>query len=89
MARGWESKSVEGQVDEFQSKTGQTQKLSLTLEEAETARRKQVLTLACARVRRDLQANQNPRHREQLASALAHLEAQLVALDFLSTSNSQ
>jgi hypothetical protein len=80
MARGWESKSVQGQVDEFQARAAGNQKLKVTPEEAEIARRTQVLTLACGRVRRDLQASQNPRHREQLASALVHLEAQLADL---------
>ena len=39
MARGWESKAVEGQVQEFESKESRTKKLQLTREQLEVRRK--------------------------------------------------
>jgi hypothetical protein len=80
MARGWESKSVEGQVDEFKSQAGRKPRVQLTPQEAELFRQKELLALARAGVERDLQSCQDPRRREQLGRALAHIDAQLAAL---------
>jgi hypothetical protein len=77
MARGWESKSVEGQVDDFKSKAGQKQKTNLTQEEAANSRQREVLLLARARVQHELEVSYDPRRQEQLKLALAHLDAQL------------
>jgi hypothetical protein len=80
MARGWESKAVEGQVQEFQSKGDRQTKKQLTQDQIETRRQRQVLLLARARVEKQLQSNQDPRYREQLNRALADLDAQLAKL---------
>jgi hypothetical protein len=80
MARGWESKAVEGQVQEFQSKEDRQTKKQLTQAQIETRRQTQVLLLARARVEKQLQCNQDPRYREQLTRALADLDAQLAEL---------
>jgi len=77
MARGWESKAVEGQVDEFKSKTGPKQKETLTQEQAENSRQRGVLLLARTRVQHELEVSYDPRRQEQLKSALAHLDEQL------------
>jgi hypothetical protein len=80
MARGWESKAVEGQVQEFQSKEDRQTKKQLTEVQIETRRQTQVLLLARARVEKQLQSHQDPRYREQLTRALADLDAQLATL---------
>ncbi|MFZ3333231.1 MAG: hypothetical protein WA197_21510 [Candidatus Acidiferrales bacterium] len=80
MARGWESKAVEGQVQEFQSKEDRQNKKQLSQAQVETRRQTQVLLLARARVEKQLQSNQDPRYREQLTRALADLDAQLAEL---------
>ena len=80
MARGWESKAVEGQVQEFQSKEDRQNKKQLTQVQVETRRQTQVLLLARARVEKQLQSNQDPRYREQLTRALADLDARLASL---------
>jgi hypothetical protein len=80
MARGWESKAVEGQVQEFQSKEDRHNKKQLSQAQVETRRQTQVLLLARARVEKQLQSNQDPRYREQLTRALADLDAQLAEL---------
>jgi ribosomal protein L29 len=80
MARGWESKSVEQQVAEHQAKGDENKKRQLTPEQLESQRKREVLLLSRSRVQKDLQASQNPRHRDQLNRALADLETQLAAL---------
>jgi hypothetical protein len=80
MARGWESKSVEEQVQEHHQKKGENTKKQLTAEQLEARRKREVLLLSRSRVQKDLQASQNPRHRDQLNSALADLDSQIAAL---------
>ena len=80
MARGWESKSVEEQVQEHQSRGEENTKKQLTPEQLESRRKREVLLLSRSRVQKDLQASQNPRHRDQLNSALADLDSQIAAL---------
>jgi hypothetical protein len=81
MARGWESKAVEGQVQEFESKESRTQKLQLSREQLEIRRQIEILLLSRARVEKELQSSQNPRYREQLNSALKDLDARLAKLE--------
>ena len=80
MARGWESKSVEGQVQEFESKENRAHKRQLTQAQVEIRRQREILLLSRARVERQLQSIQDPRYREQLSSALADLDARLSKL---------
>jgi hypothetical protein len=78
MARGWESKSVEDQMENSrQEKENQGHRDRLSLQEAEDLRRREVLVLAVARVRAQLESATDDRYREQLLSALASLEGQL------------
>jgi hypothetical protein len=80
MARGWESKAVEDQVQESQSKNERSNKTQLTPSDAELNRRREVLVLSRTRVQRELESSQNPRYKEQLTRALADLDAQLASL---------
>jgi hypothetical protein len=80
MARGWESKAVEGQVQEFESKENRAHKRQLTQAQMEIRCQREILLLSRARVERQLQSIQDPRYREQLSSALADLDARLSEL---------
>jgi hypothetical protein len=80
MARGWESKAVEGQVQDFQERESDGKKRPLTPAQLESRRRGEVLLLSRARVEKDLQASRDPRYREQLKRALADLDSQIAAL---------
>jgi hypothetical protein len=81
MARGWESKAVEGQVQEFESKESRANKRQLTQDQLEVRRKTETLLLSRARVEKELQSSQNSRYREQLTRALADLEEQLSKLN--------
>jgi hypothetical protein len=80
MARGWESKAVEGQVQEFESKESRTQRRQLSQDQKEIQRKIEVLLLSRARVEKELQSSENPRYREQLNRALIDLDAQISKL---------
>jgi len=80
MARGWESKSVESQMETSQSERKETVKMGLTPEGAAALRKKETLRLARAHLQQQMQASQHPRHREMLKNALADLEKQIADL---------
>jgi len=80
MARGWESKAVEGQVQEFESKESRTQKRQLSQDQKEVRRKLEIVLLSRARVEKELQSSENPRYREQLNRALIDLDAQIAKL---------
>jgi hypothetical protein len=80
MAKGWESKAVESQVQDSQTKGRGKHGEPMTATQMDTRRRKEVLILSRARVERDLQMSQDPRYRDLLTRALADIEAQISAL---------
>ncbi|MFY9691983.1 MAG: hypothetical protein WA369_01745 [Candidatus Acidiferrales bacterium] len=87
MARGWESKSVEDQVQQSEATAAapvkepkDKHKRQLTAAQIELHRQREVLVLSRVRVQQNLKASGNPRYTEQLNRALADIEAQLAAL---------
>ena len=77
MARGWESKSVEDQIDAAKADRDAQIKPRLTPQQREQRELKQSLLLSRAQTLRRLKAATNDRYRAQLQSALDHLDAQL------------
>jgi hypothetical protein len=74
MARGWESKSVESQIEAARSDGAAHAPKRRDPENAEAERKKQTLLLARAHILGQIEASQNPRHREMMENALADLE---------------
>ena len=79
MARGWESKAVESQIEAARSDQTASAKDPLTPEKAAAWLKKETLLLARTRLLQQLRSAQNPRHREIIEKALADLEKQLAA----------
>ena len=79
VARGWESKSVEEQQAEATSKS-EKPRAKLSPEEAARHREHESLRLSRQRVLQQIQAAQNPRHRQLLQEALADLDEKLKGL---------
>lgn len=77
MARGWESKAVEDQIDAAQANKDAQAKPGLSPAERERQARKQSLLLSRAQTLSRLKLAQNERYRAQLELALKHLDAQL------------
>jgi hypothetical protein len=81
MARGWESKSVESQMESAEAHVRPSFDEQLGTEELELLRKKESLTLSRRRVVRDLETSQNPRYRKLMQKALTDLDAQLARLE--------
>lgn len=78
MARGWESKSIEAQIDAAEVHRPSAMFDNTPSPEAlETIRRKETILLSRVRVARELKSAQNPRYKTLLNKALADLDAQL------------
>ncbi len=77
MARGWESKAVENQMQDSQSRAARDPRIKLTAEQVEASRQKEVLILAITSVQRHLESVGDPQYREQLERALKSLETRL------------
>ena len=80
MARGWESKAVEAQIETNETRTN-SPKTRRTPEELKKARLRESLLLSRNRVLQDLEQSHNPRYQKMLNEALAHLDAELAQLD--------
>ena len=79
MARGWESKSVEAQIES--NEFGNQQKARLSKAEIELQRKKDSLLLSKARVLEELKTSRNPRYKKILTDALADLDEKLAEFD--------
>ncbi len=81
MARGWESKSVEAQIES--AATPKTAHFSPEIDPArlEIIRKRESLILSRTRVMRQMETAANPRYRAMLRKALADLNARLAELD--------
>jgi hypothetical protein len=80
MARGWESKSVEAQIDMAGSAYATATVPQLTPEALAQLRKRESLILSRTRVVREMESAQNPRYKAVLSKALADLDAQLESL---------
>ena len=80
MARGWESKSVELQIDIAEARRTASRRAQISAAEAERKMQRESVLLSRTRVLHDLEAAHNPRYRAILLAALKHLDDKLLAL---------
>ena len=81
MARGWESKDVESQVQDRNTvadNKGQGQK---SAEQIRKEQEKRGLSLSRTRIVNSLESATNPNHRKSLEAALAHLDKKIAELN--------
>jgi hypothetical protein len=81
MARGWESKSVEDQMDAAEKARAAGAKPKLTPEEAERQSARDGLLMSRARTLNALQGACDARYRALLETTLAHVDEELKKLD--------
>lgn len=81
MARGWESKSVEDQIDNAKADRDAQVTPRLSAKDRERHTRAQSLRLSRARIVSLLERTQSERYRAQLERTLEHLDAQLRELE--------
>jgi len=79
MARGWESKSVEAQIESSNVRRSGP-KNQPTPEQMQNERKRDSLLLHRTRVLRDIENCSDERYRKTLADGLSYLESQLTAL---------
>lgn len=80
MARGWESKAVESQIDSFTDRSS-VRRAQPTPEQIEHQRKRDSLLLSRTRVLHDLERDPAPRHRQILEESLAFLNAKIAELE--------
>jgi hypothetical protein len=80
MARGWESKAVESQIEAAESRATHSRRTALSPEQLRVVRERESLELSRTRVLQDLAAAMNPKYRELLQRSLNFLEEKLAAL---------
>jgi hypothetical protein len=80
MARGWESKSIESQIEAAQSDRRRSAPPPLTPEQAARDRERASLELSRKRVLADLAAARHPRHRATVEAALKFLDDKIARL---------
>jgi len=81
MARGWESKAIEDQIGAAEAEREARSRPTLTYEEAALRERRNGLLLARARTVASLASATDARYRALLERSLAHLDAELAALE--------
>ena len=74
MARGWESKSVESQIESAHSDRATDRKTQGGSESADVRRKRDSLLLARTRVLDQIQSASDARYREMMERALADLD---------------
>lgn len=80
MARGWESKSVESQIESAERRRINSERLRLNQEELNRKREREGLQLSRTRVLRDLASAKSGSYRESLEAALNFLDTKIAAL---------
>jgi len=77
MARGWESKDVEAQVELKKTMMEAQSKALKTAEQAKRDADRRDLQLSRTRIQNELEVATNPNHRKSLEAALAHLDKKI------------
>lgn len=80
MARGWESKSVESQMEDAGEKQSTNSKATANDLEKKAQREREVLLLARARVLQQIAASPSERYTESRQQALKELDERLAKL---------
>jgi hypothetical protein len=77
MARGWESKSIESQIESAESRVSTKKKPDRSAAEIAALREREGLELSRTRVLHQIETCQNSRYRVILEKALADLDGKL------------
>jgi hypothetical protein len=85
MARGWESKSVESQMESAESRRDKKPAEILSPEQQEILRERGLLELSRVRLQYQIKECTHLRYRQILTRALEDVDQKLAALDAVST----
>jgi hypothetical protein len=77
MARGWESKAVEAQIEAAEMRASQAKAILASREQVKLQSERESLELSRTRVLQDLAAATNPKYRDMLQLSLNYLDEKL------------
>jgi chromosome segregation ATPase len=80
MARGWESKDVESQVEDRKNVAENSDKAKKSAEDVRREIERRGLVLSRKRIVNDLEVATHPNHRKSLEAALEHLDKKIAEL---------
>lgn len=80
MARGWESKDVESQIDLAEERRARSQAAEVSQQQLTLTRERESIELSRTRVLADLESATNPRYRSLLERSLQFLDEKLSVL---------
>ena len=80
MARGWESKEIESQIEAAEGRAARDQRTQLTPEQLRLERERDSIELSRTRVLQDIAAASNPGYIALLERSLSFLDEKLVKL---------
>lgn len=80
MARGWESKSIESQIEAAEERKSAARAAAIDAAQVERKRQRDSLLLSRTRILHDIEQARNPRYQETLKAALKHLDDKLAEL---------
>jgi hypothetical protein len=80
MARGWESKAVESQIEESESRSMSERARPTDPAEVERTRARESLELARKRILHDLETSHSFRFEQMLRASLKHLDQKIAEL---------
>jgi len=80
MARGWESKAVESQIEAAETRASHSRAAQLSAQELSLQRERESIELSRTRVLQDLASAMNPKYRVLLQRSLHYLDEKLKAL---------
>lgn len=80
MARGWESKSIESQIEAAEERKSAARAKAVDAAEGERKRQRDSLLLSRTRILNDIEQARNPKYQETLKAALKHLDDKLAEL---------
>ncbi len=91
MARGWESKEVESQIEASQQASGRRPRVEpvITPEQAAYRRERENTELQRSRILHELDVATHARHRAMLEGALKHLDEKLAGFDLSNPDSGQ
>jgi hypothetical protein len=81
MARGWESKAVESQIESAEADSSSSKRAQLSPEQIRRERELESIELSRTRVLQDLAIAVNPRYRELLERSLQFLDERIAAIN--------
>ncbi len=81
MARGWESKAVESQIEAAEARAERSRVNEIQAADLSRRRERESLELSRTRVLQDLEKATNPRYQDMLNQSLRFLDEKIAALE--------